>query len=121
MKAVPWLAAASASMALMPLHAAEVRFAGAQVASQQTVQYRCQGGQSLRVRYINTRDGDALAYLPVQGQRHIFVAAVAGSGVRYVSGLNVWWTKGNSGTLWNSPDPAAKPLLADCQARPQAR
>lgn len=95
-----------------------VAFPHSQIATERTVQYRCHGSRPLSVRYINTTDGDALAYLDVDGRPHIFVTTVSGSGAKYVSGIYTWWSKGNQGTLWTSPDPNAPPALAECQAQP---
>jgi membrane-bound inhibitor of C-type lysozyme len=95
-----------------------VAFPHSQVATERTVHYRCHGSRPLTVQYINTVDGDALAYLQVEGKPHIFVTTVAGSGARYVSGMYTWWSKGNQGTLWTSPDPNAPPALAECRAQP---
>jgi membrane-bound inhibitor of C-type lysozyme len=96
-----------------------VAFPHSQIATERTVHYRCHGSRPLTVRYINTTDGDALAYLEVDGRPHIFVTTLSGSGAKYVSGIYTWWNKGNQGTLWTSPDPNAPPALAECQAQPE--
>ncbi|MET0330637.1 MAG: MliC family protein, partial [Dyella sp.] len=94
-----------------------VAFPQSQIAHQQTVHYQCHGSRPLTVNYINTTDGDALAYLEVEGKPHIFVTTLSGSGAKYVSGVYTWWNKGDQGTLWTSPDPKAPPALADCKAQ----
>jgi membrane-bound inhibitor of C-type lysozyme len=62
------------------------------------VRYECEGLEPFAVDYINAQP-NFLAILPVDNQKLVFVATIAGSGVRYVSGQYEWWTKGSDATL----------------------
>jgi len=92
-----------------------VTFEQAVVASRSAHTYMCEGSARLRVDYITTRAGDSLAYLPVSGAGHIFVAGPSGSGVRYVSGAFVWWTKGPTARLTRDDVGAGPALLDGCR------
>lgn len=84
--------------------------------------YRCQDGRSLQVAYFNQRGGQGFAMLTVEGRRLLFVDAVAASGVRYVAGRYVWWTKGEHGDLYDTLAGAnARPLVAGCVATAKQR
>lgn len=79
--------------------------------------YHCQQGKSLQVSYYNQQGGQSFAVLTLQGQRLLFVDTVAASGVRYVAGRYVWWTKGDRGDLYDiMADANAPPLIAGCVA-----
>lgn len=82
--------------------------------------YICEDRRQVSVAYVGTADGDAFAYLPVEGRPHIFVRVQADSGNTYVSGPYVWATAGTHGSLRRIDDEAAAPLLGDCAvvARP---
>jgi membrane-bound inhibitor of C-type lysozyme len=95
-----------------------VSFPGSNVANSLARDYRCKDGKQVSVLYINTTHGDSLAYLPVDGKRHIFVAVMSGSGVRYASGQYIWWNKGKQGNLTRDGDNSAPPLLANCMETP---
>lgn len=85
------------------------------IQSQQRLIYRCAGDVRLPVRYLNTNAG-AFAYLPVAGKRQLFVSVVAASGVKYVAGHYVWWSKGNEGFLTDETlGEDAEPVLKDCK------
>ena len=62
--------------------------------------YECNGGSSVTATYINAAP-NFLAILPVADEPEplVFTSVVAGSGVRYVSGIWEWWTKGVDATL----------------------
>lgn len=88
---------------------------GIQLNNQLRVIYRCAGDVRLPVRYLNT-DAGSLAYLPVAGKKLLFVSVEAASGVKYVSGSYVWWTKGNEGFLSDdTQDEGSESLLKDCR------
>ncbi|MFL9877842.1 MliC family protein [Herbaspirillum rhizosphaerae] len=88
---------------------------GIKLFSQQRVIYRCAGDVRLPVRYLNT-DAGALAYLPAGGKRLLFVSVVAASGVKYVAGNYVWWSKGREGFLADKTQGEdAEPILRDCK------
>lgn len=58
-----------------------------------TVTYDCAGIPSFDVEYINAAP-NFLAVIPVQADTYVFSAVTAASGVKYVAGNFVWWTKG---------------------------
>ena len=88
---------------------------GVKLFSQQRVIYRCAGDVRLPVRYLNT-DAGSLAYLPASGKRLLFVSVMAASGVKYVAGNYIWWSKGREGFLTDKTlGEDAEPLLKDCK------
>jgi membrane-bound inhibitor of C-type lysozyme len=72
------------------------------VAAPQTISaaYTCKGGAAFTVQYI-TAGSSALAVLPVNGQATIFAQGPSADGGRYVAGFFVWWSKGNTGSLFD--------------------
>lgn len=60
--------------------------------------YGCADGSEIAVQYVNA-GANSLAILPMDGAPRIFVNVLSGSGARYQSGADVWWSKGNSATL----------------------
>jgi membrane-bound inhibitor of C-type lysozyme len=60
--------------------------------------YSCDGGTPFEVQYINAGENN-LALIPVEGVERIFVLTVSGSGARYVSGSQEWWSKGEAAML----------------------
>jgi len=68
--------------------------------SVQSKTYSCGDGDPFAVQYVNS-GANALAVLPIDGEDRIFVNVVSGSGAKYVSGTDVWWTKGDTATLEN--------------------
>lgn len=107
--------------ALLMLPAGSVFAAGAvtfplSVASSKDVHYVCKDKKDITVSYVNATNGDAFAYLPVEGAQHVFVGVTSGSGARYASGRYIWWNKGDTGTLSVDGSRGA-PLLADCTAQ----
>ena len=84
--------------------------------------YQCQGGASLHVTYYNRQGGQSFAQLTVKGQPMLFVDTLAASGVRYVAGPYVWWTKGDGGDLYDqTAGPDAAPILAGCTSASRQR
>ena len=83
------------------------------VATSKDVHYVCKDKKNVSVSYVNATNGDAFAYLTVDGTPHVFVAITSGSGVRYASGRYIWWNKGDTGTL-SIDGSRSSPLLADC-------
>ena len=63
-----------------------------------TLVYECGEEQTFAVHYLNS-ETNVLALVPVDGAHRLFVNAVSASGVRYVSGLYEWWTKGETARL----------------------
>jgi len=80
-------------------------------AQQDVKTYHCDGiDEPLTVQYINA-DPTYLAFVPIDGQRLIFVNVIAASGARYASGQYVWWTKGASADLYDeTKGEDAKPI-----------
>jgi len=99
------------------LAAAPVSFPGLEVSTSSEVHYACAGGKDVTVSYVNATNGDSFAYLPVDGTKHVFVAVMSGSGVRYAWNRYIWWNTGNTGKLIVDGDAAAPPVLADCTAK----
>ncbi|MCI2394837.1 MliC family protein [Aliiroseovarius sediminis] len=75
--------------------------------------YACGEDEAFSVHYVNT-DANTLAIVPLDGEDRIFVNVVSASGAKYVSGANVWWTKGDTATLENTLDEAN---VSECQAQ----
>lgn len=67
----------------------------------QTMTYACGDGKVLSVQYINA-GANSLAIVPIDGKNRIFVNVLSASGARYVSGADVWWSKGDTATLENT-------------------
>ena len=106
------LAAATPALAGSP-----VAFPGLEVSTSSEAHYTCAGGKDVTVSYVNATNGDSFAYLPVDGAKHVFVAVMSGSGVRYAWGRYIWWSKGNGGQLIVDGNESAPPVLADCIAK----
>ena len=62
--------------------------------------YECGAAGSITVSYINAAP-NFLALVPVADEPEplLFASVVAASGVRYVSGIWMWWTQGVDATL----------------------
>lgn len=65
-----------------------------------TMVYDCGASGSITVTYINAAP-NFLALVPVidEPEPLVFASVVAASGVRYVSGIWEWWTRGVDATL----------------------
>ena len=75
--------------------------------------YRCDGGATLAVAYINPRGGASYAVVAHDGRLIPMKAGPTGSGVRYVSLDDtrlVWHTKGRDGFL--AHDDAEETMIA---------
>lgn len=88
---------------------------GAAPAQTITAQYGCKGGSSFTVQYV-TIGGSSLAVLPVKGQTLIFAQGPSADGGRYVSGFYAWWSKGNTGSLFDERSGSDAPILT-CTAK----
>jgi membrane-bound inhibitor of C-type lysozyme len=75
--------------------------------------YACGEAEPFAVQYVNA-GANALAVLPINGETRIFVNVVSASGAKYVSGTDVWWTKGDSATLENELESGS---LQECKAQ----
>lgn len=80
-----------------------------------TVIYQCDNGEGFRVHYVNAAP-NFLAILPVEGETHLFVTALSGSGARYVSGPYEWWSSGDEATLRDAQAEEDAEPLATCLA-----
>ncbi len=63
-----------------------------------TATYQCEGTDPIEVQYVNAAPL-FLAFVPVAGERQLFVNVISASGARYASGQYEWWTKGPDATL----------------------
>ncbi|PRX09291.1 UNVERIFIED_ORG: membrane-bound inhibitor of C-type lysozyme [Martelella mediterranea] len=75
--------------------------------------YDC-GDFTMTARYVTSGE---IALARLQWQDHLTVAAevIAASGARYAAGPYVWWTKGDSATLYNVMNGEDDPGIA-CEA-----
>jgi membrane-bound inhibitor of C-type lysozyme len=66
------------------------------------ITYDCGAAEPVTVSYINAAP-NFLALVPIEGEAEqlVFAAAIAASGVRYVAGQWVWWTKGVDASLYD--------------------
>lgn len=91
-----------------------IDFPGSQV-EEATVSYRC-GSAAMDVRYVNA-GATSLAIFDWQGERIVGSAGISASGVRYVSGRYVWWSKGGEATLYDELAGENAAPLATCAER----
>jgi len=83
-------------------------------AERRLTRYQCEETMDLvTVEYIDAAP-NFLAVTAVDGEKRIFVQALAASGVRYVSGQYVWWTKGAEASLYDEMAGPDAPALATC-------
>jgi membrane-bound inhibitor of C-type lysozyme len=66
--------------------------------------YECDGMAPFEVEYVNAAPV-FLAFVPVDGEKLVFVNVVAASGARYASGVYEWWTRGSEATLADVTSP----------------
>ena len=91
--------------------------------SSETVRYRCDGGATIEVAYLDFGHGEAFAALHHQGRTALLKARASASGVRYIAldeqhSLR-WFTQGDEGLLsFLAADHTAQErvLLAHCKA-----
>lgn len=117
MKTWAWAFVAAAAFAGPASAADAVSFPDVTVRNTVTAHYACKNNKEVAVSYVNATNGDSFAVLPVDGTKHVFVAVLSGSGVRYASGRYIWWNTGNTGKLIVDGDDSAPPLLAECVAK----
>lgn len=77
-----------------------------------TVHYGCTGDQdSIAVDYLNAAP-NYLALIPLDGTTLVFNTVLAASGAKYAAGKYVWWTKGNTASLYDlTQGENSKPIL----------
>ena len=109
-------ALAFAGLAASAAHAAPLTVREFDAGARRTVVYQCENeNRPVRVSYWLAANGQSFALVPVNGERFLFVDAVAASGVRYQAGRYTWWTKGREATLRDEmADEKAPPLLSGC-------
>jgi membrane-bound inhibitor of C-type lysozyme len=92
-------------------------FGNIKVVSRSIVTYRCADGREMGVAYMNTDNEQSFAVIRIDGRHLVFVNTAAGSGVRYVAGRYVWWSKGDEGNLYDViAGENAAPVAKDCKA-----
>lgn len=84
---------------------------------QRTVsRYECEGAEPFTVEYVNAKPV-FLAFVPVNGEKLVFVNVIAASGARYASGQYVWWTRGPDADLYDvTAGEDAAPILTCLEA-----
>ena len=83
-----------------------------------TARYLCERGVAVPVAYVNA-DGSSVVTLTVEGSQISLYQEPSASGARYgwpSDGSNyVWWSKGDTATLyWRDDTGAETPILSDC-------
>ena len=75
--------------------------------------YQCEGMAPFAVEYINA-DPVFLAFVPIGGEKTLFVHVLAADGAKYASGQYEWWSKANSATLTDlTAGTKTKPVTCD--------
>lgn len=95
--AIAVLATASAATAQTTL-SIPLKIGAADSVMSQT--YTCGEADAFAVQYVNS-GANALAIIQIDGEERLFVNVVSASGAKYVSGADVWWTKGDTATREN--------------------
>jgi membrane-bound inhibitor of C-type lysozyme len=93
-----------------PLNVGEI-----QTQTRHTFSYTCANGKTFKVSYLNAKNGQSFAIVPVAGQTLLFVSTIAASGVKYQADRYTWWTKGPRADLYDAmAGENAAPILAGC-------
>nr|WP_233865659.1 MliC family protein [Paraburkholderia adhaesiva] len=96
-------------------HAAQLVVHEIQTQSRHTFSYTCANGKTFKVTYLNAKNGQSFAVLPVRGQNFLFVSTIAASGVKYQADRYTWWTKGPRADLFDATaGENAAAVLAGC-------
>ncbi|MBS9479244.1 MliC family protein [Ancylobacter radicis] len=77
------------------------------------VKYTCDTMKDLEATYINAPP-IALATVSFKDEYLVMVNVLAGSGARYAGDRFVWWTKGNTGSLYDLTKGENAPPIASC-------
>ena len=81
-------------------------------AERDVVTYDCEGAEEpLTVEYVNAAPV-FLAFLPVGGEKLVFVSVLSETGTRYASGVHEWQTSGSEATLTDLTAEEGTPPLA---------
>jgi membrane-bound inhibitor of C-type lysozyme len=95
--------------------AAPLALSEIQTQTRHTFSYTCADGKTFKVTYLNAKNGQSFAIVPVAGQSLLFVSTIAASGVRYQADRYTWWTKGPRADLYDATaGENAAPVLAGC-------
>ncbi|RQH08530.1 MliC family protein [Paraburkholderia dinghuensis] len=96
-------------------HAAQLVVHEIQTQARHTFSYTCANGKTFKVTYLNAKNGQSFAVVPVQGRDLLFVSTIAASGVKYQADRYTWWTKGPRADLFDATaGENAAPVLAGC-------
>lgn len=83
-------------------------------AQRDVISYECEGTpEPLTVEYVNAAP-TFLAFVPVNGEKLLFVNVLAASGARYASGNYEWSTNGSEATLIDLTAEEGAPPMATC-------
>ena len=86
-----------------------------QTQTRHTFSYTCAQGKTFKVTYLNAKNGQSFALVPVAGRNLLFVATIAASGVKYQADRYTWWTKGPGADLYDTmSDTSPKPVVSGC-------
>ena len=77
------------------------------------VSYSCDKLKVVEATYINAPP-IALATLTFNDEFVVMANVLSGSGARYAGDRWVWWTKGNSGSLYDLTNGESAPPIATC-------
>lgn len=92
-------------------------FPSLKVTSRSVVTYRCDGAREIGVAYMNTDNRQSFAVIRLDGRHIVLINVISGSGARYAADKYVWWSKGNTGNLYDlTQGENAAPIAKDCQA-----
>jgi membrane-bound inhibitor of C-type lysozyme len=104
------LLAAAMHAGATPLNVGEI-----QTQTRHTFSYTCADGKTFKVSYLNAKNGQSFAIVPVAGQTLLFVSTIAASGVKYQADRYTWWTKGPRADLYDAmAGENAAPIRAGC-------
>jgi membrane-bound inhibitor of C-type lysozyme len=101
---------ATAQAGATPLNVGEI-----QTQTRHAFSYTCADGKTFKVSYLNAKNGQSFAVVPVAGRTLLFVSTIAASGVKYQADRYTWWTKGPRADLYDATaGENAAPVLAGC-------
>lgn len=86
-----------------------------------SARYRCEGGASVPVVYVNASETGGYAVMLIDGRLVAMRQVASGSGARYRSGNGddayELWAKGDAATIRVGPDGGGRVILSDCRSR----
>ena len=95
-------------------HTQTLQVPGVTLTNRGEMTYQCPGSTPIKVTYATGDNGQSFAMAVIDGKPVLMVDSMAGSGVRYVAGSMVWWTKGKHADLYDQRKDPDKPVRADC-------